>query len=310
LKERIIWIDNLRSIGILAVVLGHIASPLGSFIYSWHMPLFFFLAGFFIKYELSTKEFIKKDIKKLLIPYFIFSLAALIIESIKRILLNREGLDYIHELKGIFLWMDYTSLMNTYGFVLWFLPALFFGRLIVYLINKEIKSLLTQTIIVSILFYVSFFVNFILGIDNALNASLYIFLGSIFYRFYQSDDRFYILLLILMGLIYYSGVPALDIATKYYENIIINILFSISIIFILITLTKKINFKSKLMALWGSNTMLLFIIHPYTNNIGHIIAGKLFFGDWSLKLLISLIALHIVILIKQRFINKGVFRYV
>jgi len=310
LKERIIWIDNLRSIGILAVVLGHIASPLGFFIYSWHMPLFFFLAGFFIKYELSTQEFIKKDFKKLIIPYFIFSLAALIIEWIKRTFLNREGLDYLHELKGIFLWMDYTSLMNTYGFVLWFLPALFFGRLIVYLINKEIKSLLTQTIIVFILFYVSFFVNFILGIDNALNATIYIFLGSVFYRFYQSYVSFYILLLVLIGLTYYSGVPALDIASKYYDNIIINIIYSMSIIFFLITITKKINYKSKLMTLWGSNTMLLFIIHPYTNNIGHIIAENLFFGGWYLKLIISLVTLHIVILIKQRFKNKGVFRYV
>jgi len=169
----------------LAVVLGHIASPFSSFIYSWHMPLFFFLAGFFIKFELCIKDFIKRDIKRLMIPYIIFSLAALIIESIKRMLLNREDLDYIQTLEGVFIWMDYSTLINTYGFVLWFLPALFFGRLIVYIINKEIKSILMQTFVVSILFYISFFINFILGIDNALNATLFIFLGSIFCIFYR-----------------------------------------------------------------------------------------------------------------------------
>tara|TARA_Y100000389_G_C17468154_1_gene527669 strand:- start:2396 stop:3220 length:825 start_codon:yes stop_codon:yes gene_type:complete len=274
------------------------------------MPLFFFLAGFFIKYDLSCKEFIKKDIKRLIVPYLIFTLVALIIESIKRLLLNREGLDYLHELKGIFIWMDYASLINTYGFVLWFLPALFFGRFIVYSINKEIKSVLTQTIVVCIIFYTSFFVNFFLGIDNALNAALYIFLGSIFFRFYQNDVRLYILPFILLGLTYYSGVPALDIASKYYENIIFNIVYSISIIFILISIIKKINYKSKLMTLWGSNTLLLFIIHPYTNNIGHIITDKLLFDGWYLKFFISLTILHIVILVKQRFINKGVFKYV
>ena len=274
------------------------------------MPLFFFLAGFFIKYDLSSKEFIRKDIKRLIIPYLIFTLLALIIESIKRLLLNREGLDYIHELKGIFIWMDYTSLINTYGFVLWFLPALFFGRFIVFSINKEIKSVLIQTIVVCILFYTSFFVNFFLGIDNALNAVLYIFIGSIFYRFYQNDVRLYILPFIFLGLTYYSGIPALDIASKYYENIIFNLVYSISIIFILVSIIKKINYKSKLMTLWGSNTMLLFIIHPYTNNIGHIITDKLLFGGWYLKFFISLAVLHIVILVKQRFINKGVFKYV
>jgi fucose 4-O-acetylase-like acetyltransferase len=245
-----------------------------------------------------------------MIPYIIFSLAALIIESIKRMLLNRDDLDYIQTLEGVFIWMDYSTLINTYGFVLWFLPALFFGRLIVYIINKEIKSILMQTIVVSILFYISFFINFILGIDNALNATLFIFLGSIFYRFYQNDARLYILPFILLGLIYYSGIPALDIASKSYENIFINIVYSISIIFILISITKNLNYKNKLVTLWGSNTMLLFILHPYTNNIGHIIIDKLIFDGWYLKFFISLTILHIVILVKQRFINKGVFKYV
>jgi len=120
----------------------------------------------------------------------------------------------------------------------------------------------------------------------------------------------YILPFILLGLIYYSGIPALDIASKSYENIFINIVYSISIIFILISITKNLNYKNKLVTLWGSNTMLLFILHPYTNNIGHIIIDKLIFDGWYLKFFISLTILHIVILVKQRFINKGVFKYV
>lgn len=121
------------------------------------MPLFFFLAGFFLKYELSTKEFIKKDFNRLIVPYFIFAIVAVMVETVKRMVLNREGLDYFHELKGILIWMDYTSLANTYGFVLWFLPALFFGRLIIYLINKKIKSILIQSSIILFLFYSPFF---------------------------------------------------------------------------------------------------------------------------------------------------------
>lgn len=274
------------------------------------MPLFFFLGGFFLKYELSATEFIRKDFKRLIIPYLIFAIVALMIETIKRILLNREGLDYLNELKGIFIWMDYSSLINTYGFVLWFLPALFFGRLIIYLLNKQIKSMLIQTSIIFFLFYVSFYVNLILGIDNALNATLYIFLGSIFYRFYQNDKRLYIIPFVFLGLIYFFGIPTLDIASKYYEHTIFNIIYSVSVIFILISITKMINYKNELISLWGANTMLLFIVHPYTNNIGHIITDKFLFGGWYFKLFISLTILHIVILIKQRYLNQGVFKYV
>ncbi len=310
LQERIIWVDNLKSFGILAVVLGHITSPLGYFIYSWHMPLFFFLAGFFLKFELSLKEFIKKDTKRLMIPYFIFAIFALVVESLKRVALNREKLEYLDEIKGIFIWMDYSSLINTYGFVLWFLPALFFSRLTIFLLNKIIKSELTQVILILSIFYSSFYFNFIFAIDNAFNAVLFIFLGSIFYRHYQNIMKLNFLTFILIAIIYYFDIPILHVASKNYENFFINVFYAMSVIFILISVMKKISLKSQLISLWANNTMLIFIIHPYTNNIGHIITETLFYGEWYYKFFISLIILQGLLLIKKRFTNRGIFQYV
>ena len=122
---RINWVDNIKTIGILSVILGHINSPLNLFIFSWHMPLFFFLSGFFIDTKKSINDFVVNNFNRLMIPYFIFSTLALIIEPIKRTLLGREDIDVLSELIGIFFFMDYPHLINTYGFVLWFLPALF-----------------------------------------------------------------------------------------------------------------------------------------------------------------------------------------
>jgi len=310
LQQRIDWIDNLKAIGILAVILGHIASPFGTFIFSWHMPLFFMIAGFFIKYEVSTKEFIIKDFKRLMIPYFIFAVIGLFLETVKRIVLHRESLDYLHEIQGIFIWMDMPSLINTYGFVLWFLPALFFGRVFIFFINKQIRSGLIQFIIILLSFSVSFFVNLPFGIDNALNAVLFIFIGSLFFKFYQDDKRLYILPLILAVLFFYFGVPALDMANKSYSNVVINIFWAVSIVFVIITILKKLDFKNKLLTIWGGNTMLLFIMHPYTNNIAHIVVEKIHFGDWQLKFFISLILLQGILLVKQGFDNRGIFKYV
>lgn len=56
--------------------------------------------------------------------------------------------------------------------------------------------------------------------------------------------------------------------------------------------------------------MLLFIAHPYTNNIAHIVVEKLHFGDWYLKFFISIVLLQIILFIKQKFENRGVFKYV
>ena len=55
-ENRILWVDAARGIGMMLVVLGHAISdttmdnPLLSrlfyFIYSFHMPLFFFISGY------------------------------------------------------------------------------------------------------------------------------------------------------------------------------------------------------------------------------------------------------------------------
>ncbi len=308
--QKVNWVDDLKAIGIVAVILGHIASPLGAFIYSWHMPLFFIIAGFFLRFELTARVFIFKDFQRLMIPYFIFAIAGLGVEMLKRVALQRENLDYIHELQGIFIWMDIPSLINTYAFVLWFLPTLFFGRLLIFLLSRQIKSLFLQFIIVVFLFIVSFFVNLPFAFDNALNSTLFIFIGSVFFRFYQEQKALYILPFILVGLLIFFGMPSLDMANKMYENVIVNMVWAFSIIFVLITILKKLNFKSKLVALWGANTMLLFIIHPYTNNIADIIVENFYFQEWYLKLFLSLLLLQGVLFIKQIFDGRGIFKYV
>lgn len=310
IKEKINWIDNLKALGILAVILGHIASPLGSFIYTWHMPLFFILAGFFIKFDLSLKEFIVKDFKRLMIPYFIFAFVGLAMEALKRIALHRESLDYIYELKAVFIWMDMSSLINSYAFVLWFLPALFFARVFLVLLNKYIKNIMFQFIIIFILFSSSFLGDLPFGIDNSLNAVLFVFIGNLFFRFYQESKILYVLPFIVLALYFTFGIPSLDMATKNYENIFINIFFALGIVYMMILFFKKVNYSNRFLTLWGGNTMLLFIIHPYTNNIAHIVVEKLHFGEWYLKFFISLALLQMVLFIKQRFENKGIFKYV
>ena len=46
--ERINWIENLRAIAVVSVVFGHISNPTQTFIFTWHMPLFFMISGFFL----------------------------------------------------------------------------------------------------------------------------------------------------------------------------------------------------------------------------------------------------------------------
>jgi fucose 4-O-acetylase-like acetyltransferase len=67
-RQREVWLDAAKGIGIVAVVFGH-ALP-SRLVFLWHMPLFFFIAGYnFHKSE--TWLYIKKLTRRLLLPYVI-----------------------------------------------------------------------------------------------------------------------------------------------------------------------------------------------------------------------------------------------
>lgn len=61
-SNRIVSFDILKGGGILLVILGHIQIPymLKTVIYSFHMPLFFFVSGCFFR-PISLREFLQKD---------------------------------------------------------------------------------------------------------------------------------------------------------------------------------------------------------------------------------------------------------
>ena len=75
------WADNAKFIGIMLMLLGHNAlanDKIFDFIYSFHMPLFFFISGYYAnKKDELIKNYIIKNAKSLLLPYLIFYILTL-----------------------------------------------------------------------------------------------------------------------------------------------------------------------------------------------------------------------------------------
>lgn len=82
--ERLIYIDILKGIAIILVVMGHmfvpytdyLQSPVNQMIYSVHIPLFIFLSGLVFHLSQSKKAIrttIMKKVLSLLLPFFCFS---------------------------------------------------------------------------------------------------------------------------------------------------------------------------------------------------------------------------------------------
>ena len=131
-RKRIDWVDYARGVGIILMVFGHSGFPIQvqKFIWSFHMPLFFFLSGMMynsLKYS-RIKELIKRVVKTLIIPYVFFS----IIVVLGYILLNYfQGFSITKDWGGIELVTDGWG-----GIALWFVPTLIFVQLLFWSIDR------------------------------------------------------------------------------------------------------------------------------------------------------------------------------
>ena len=144
--KRIEWIDIAKGMGIIYVVLSHVYSipaALSNYIYSFHMPLFFFLSGYLFfenKYK-SVAEFLKKRVQTLVIPYFIFSFITCAYWALMQ---NRFGddtgqHDIGHAIIGIFYSNGIHHFME-FNVALWFLTCLFIVEIFFYFIRRFSKK--------------------------------------------------------------------------------------------------------------------------------------------------------------------------
>lgn len=79
---RFYWIDIVKFWGIFAIVWGHTlnAGNVHHYLYSFHVPLFFFVIGLFFSYpKIPFLRFTIKKAVHLLIPYFIFAIISILI---------------------------------------------------------------------------------------------------------------------------------------------------------------------------------------------------------------------------------------
>ena len=88
MKERNICFDISKGIAITLMVLGHSSLPrfISDWIYSFHMPFFYFISGVLTKWDdTKTNNFIKHKYKSLMVPFFFYTLINLLmIPSIVR----------------------------------------------------------------------------------------------------------------------------------------------------------------------------------------------------------------------------------
>lgn len=98
-NKRIDYFDIAKGIGILIMIIGHMnlkQYPLiKNFIYSFHMPLFFIISGYFFKVK-DNKTCIRNIFGRLIKPYIITCIIIIIIQVVKVISTHNIRINYVH----------------------------------------------------------------------------------------------------------------------------------------------------------------------------------------------------------------------
>ena len=184
-ENRVEWIDVCKGIGIFLVVLGHVYqdNPAKTWIYSFHMPLFFFLSGYlFDRDKFTYNQFIKKKVLSLVLPYFSFAIICYLYwAGIERYFRPKSmGVD-LYEPILAYLYGTRSSGMEP-NMVLWFLACLFVTEIMFFVISRNLrrKDLICLALVLfSVNGYWGLYRGFRMpwSIDAAFNAIVFYGLG-------------------------------------------------------------------------------------------------------------------------------------
>lgn len=135
-SKRDLAIDILKGIGMLTVVANHsnFGHMFSIFVSSFHMQLFFFISGLlFVSGKYSFKDFARKRIRGLLIPYVFFALLTIVFVVSINLFSKAEVFEY----KSIFLGIIWSNqgIFPITG-ALWFLQALFIVECLYFVLDK------------------------------------------------------------------------------------------------------------------------------------------------------------------------------
>lgn len=315
--DRKYHIDFLKVVLIFLVILGHMNSPFSKIIFSFHMPMFFFLSGMLLNVEKDFSARIKNDFNRLLIPFFGFAILGLVVEISKRLALGRSLTDFFAVLDSAFVHIS--SNAHYYGFVLWFLPALFLAKSFT-AAALSVKNYWTGIIgyaasIAAILFFIDVS-SLPFAVGQAIQASFFVLFGFCstklsqkFYLSMLSGCILYLLFFIMSG----ASLPDVDMGQAEMNGSLFALGITIAIPLAAVISASYMNFSAlrNVLVFLASQTMLLFIFHPYTNNVAYLVVKKIGISNgWALQLPLSLGMLGVLVFIKERCPNNRLFKYV
>lgn len=142
-SKRIEHVDLFRAFGIILMIMGHIkfGNIFDKWIHAFHMPMFFFISGWFFQSKGDVADRIKKKMRSLIVPYVVF-------EIVQWIVLFFFIPEYRTYKSLLYIFTDNTYKIpiknGTFGIspipgAMWFLTAIFFAEAFYITLDNALK---------------------------------------------------------------------------------------------------------------------------------------------------------------------------
>lgn len=267
--------DIAKGIGVLLVVVGHLPGlpfPLLVWIFSFHVPLYFFISGLFVKKD-NSEPFsvaLKKNLKGLLLPYCVFSLVFILLDVLIRDPFSSPKLEVKLFLTG----------QGGYA-VLWFFFVLFMERLILDILKRIVKKRVLLSLIY-LCFVIAGFLLHRLFFFNSFKIATILYASGFYYLGFLMKDtplfqkltdkrRWYLIPLYLAADILgtfvlvrlYGNTMDLNSATSY--DILLNYATAFAGIFFTLMISKLLagNLIGKAFEYVGRNSLYFYPLMAY-----------------------------------------------
>ncbi|WP_088072895.1 acyltransferase family protein [Gottfriedia luciferensis] len=292
--EREKWLDVAKMIGIFLVVYGHSTEGPNSitFIYWFHMPLFFIISGYLFKPVNSVNElkfYIKKLTFRLLIPYctylILFSFYNIAIDLLAGSMSTSTLLN-----EGKSLLIGGRFITGVHG-VFWYVTCLFITQILFALICLYFKKNSTRFLIVIACYLIAHFetikvipyigknsfnqISIPWNIDVALLSIFFLGLGFFTKKYIASIPNFFGIVCISLSILYMVlyEMDKLDyhLSLKYlrYDHLFLDALIPITMVVALLFLCQKLA-KLQIIqpcTIFGKESITIMYIHIFANAV-------------------------------------------
>lgn len=281
MTKRLTYIDIARGIAIICIVLGHLGNAtINKIVFTFHVPIFFFITGYFTTDKLPIKNFINNKFKTLIIPYICTCCIIIFLGTLKAFLGNG-----IHDALNAFInWLyaslygagdSYTDPFYIKGIgAIWFLLATFWGSIFLRLaLNFKENFRMLFIIILFIIGHVSSTIIWLpFSIQAGMCASFFMYIGflfkqikSDFYRFYPETKHFITIFALAIWISFIKNFKSFWLVHCDIGRGIIDIVGCICACYIILLFSKFIEkhcfFLNKCLSFLGKYSIFMLCIH-------------------------------------------------